>query len=271
VSAKGVGRFYDFVRAEFLKIWASRATPVFLLAIPAGTFLWAFELHHVERLARHEGGSAMAALGVLFFATWKSLLFHAAVVAFAAYWTTVDSQYGMIRVACSQPLSRLEYLAGKWTAIGLHVGAIGGVLVVSNLLWTAAYMGLGGVGHREVAAVGRLSVEALAFLLALALIAMAAASLRRTVGSGVIAALLAVIGLAFLTMLPTDHVPPRFVLMRHFFFPLQELGEPPSFRGGDSPFDRVHSVASFWLTVILTPLLCALPALWKFSRRDISE
>lgn len=256
--------------AEFRKIAAARMTLAFLLALPVGTYLFAFEFYHVERAAdRLPVPDVLHAVPMLFFASWKTLLFQAALVAFAAFWTTLDSQYGMIRVACAQPVSRSVYLVGKWLGVGGHVVILSTVYVLCHGLWGALYAGFGGMGVVQWAALARFAIEVLAFSLALAWIGMAAASFRRTVGSGIVIAVMAVVVLALMTMLPFDLVPPRLVFMRYFFFPLGELPNP--WPGHDSPFVRVRTMAEFGAIVPSTPLLLSVAALLHFRRRDITE
>jgi hypothetical protein len=257
--------------AEFRKIAAARATLAFLLALPVGTYLVAFELYHVERAGGRLGLPDLGhAVPLLFFASWKTLLFQAAVVSFAAFWTTLDSQYGMIRVACAQPVSRTTYLLGKWLGIGGHVVILSAVYVLCHGLWGALYSGLDRMGLAQWTALGRFAIEALVFSLALAWVGMAAASFRRTVGSGIVIAVMSVVVLALMTMLPFDVVPPRLVFMRYFFFPLGELPDPwPGEH--DSPFVRVRTVAEFWTVVPATPFVLSVAALAHFRRRDITE
>jgi ABC-type transport system involved in multi-copper enzyme maturation permease subunit len=267
----GLGSLPRQAGAEFRKIAAARMTLAFLLALPAGTYLFAFELFHVElAIERNVVPNVFHAVALLFFASWKAMLFQIALVAFAAFWATVDSQYGMIRVACSQPVSRSTYLLGKWLGIGGHAVILSAVYVLCLGLWGALYSGFRWMGPAEWAALARFAIEVLIFALAFAWVGMAAASFRRTVGGGIVTAAIAIVLLALMTMLPFSLVPPRLVFMRHFFFPLGELPNPwPSYR--DSPFVRVRTAAEFWTIVPLTPLLLSLAALFHFRRRDITE
>jgi len=189
---------------------------------------------------------------------------------FAAFWATVDSQYGMIRVACSQPVSRVEYFLGKWCGITAHVMIFTIMLVASVLAWTAIYSGMHGIRIHDLAVVARFAVELVTFVVALTSIAMATASWRRTVGEGIVVALIGFILLAIMTTLPFEVLAPRLILMRYFSFPLGELRNPFT-AGGDSPFLRVHSVAEFCRVVLFTPLLFVLPAIVYFRNRDIVE
>jgi ABC-type transport system involved in multi-copper enzyme maturation permease subunit len=257
--------------AEWRKLWDSRIPALVLALLPVGTWLFAAQLYHVEGMSRRLAGpGAFVALPVLFFAVWKTLLFQASMLAFAAFWTTVDSQYGMIRVAACQPITRVEYLAGKWLAIAAHVGLCTAAFVCWVVGWAVVYSGVHGMSLAQWAAIGRFAAEVMVFTVTLALVAAAAASLRRTVGAGLITAAMSVIGLAFMTMLPFDFVSPDWVLMRYFTFPLGELPNP--FPGEtDSPFVRVHSVGQFLRAAAATVLAFVLPALVYYQRRDITE
>jgi len=256
--------------AEFLKIWASRMPLVFLLAIPAFCYLIVFELYHVEHVEEHLAlRHALQAVPILFLGVWKMLLFQAAVLAFAAFWTTVDSQYGMIRVVGSQPLSRVEYLLGKWVGISAHLALVTIALILSLVGWAVIYSGVHGIGAQDIAMLLRFSLELLVVVLALGAVGLATASFRRTTASGMVTAMIAFISLAVMTMLPFDVLPPRFVFVRYFFFPMQEFPSP--FAARDDLFLRLYSLSDFYTVVLVTPLMLAFPAILYFRRRDITE
>jgi ABC-type transport system involved in multi-copper enzyme maturation permease subunit len=258
------------VHAEFLKIWASRIPLIFLLAIPALSYVVVFELYHVEQMGtRLSPGHALEALPILFVAVWKLLIFQVAVLAFSAFWATVDSQYGMIRVVGTQPLSRLEYLWGKWMGVGAHIAILTVGLILSLFGWTALYSGVRGIQAADVTALLGFSLELTVVTLALGGIGLASGTFRRTVGSGIVTAVLVFIGLSVMMTLPFDVFPPRFVLMRYLFFPVQEFPNP--FPVEDGLFLRVYSRADFYVTMLATPLVVALPAVLYFRRRDITE
>jgi ABC-type transport system involved in multi-copper enzyme maturation permease subunit len=265
-----VARFVAIARADFLKIWASRIPLVILVALPLGTYLFVLELYKVERFTDRVQGNAFDALPILSFTIWKTAMFQMAMLTFAAFWATVDSQYGMIRVACTQPISRLEYVLGKWCGIMAHVTIFTAMLIASELAWTGIYSGIRGIQAREVAAVARFAVEVATFVVAITSIGMAVASCRRTVGSGIVTAVMSFIFLAVMTMLSFRVIAPQFVLMRYFSFAFGELKNPfPTY--ADSPFIRVHSVAEFYGIALATPVLFMLPALLYFRKRDIVE
>jgi hypothetical protein len=266
-----VARCGAVARAEYRKVWMSSIPLVILLALPVGTYLFVFELYHVERVAdRLHFANALDALPLLFFTTWKTLLFQATALTFAAFWTTVDSQYGMIRVACCQPVTRVEYLIGKWFGITAHMLVFTVALVALELLWVGLYSGLRGVRGHDAIPVAWCAAELAVFMVSLTSIVMAIASVRRTVGGGIVAAAIGFILLALMTTLPFDVMPPRFVFMRYFFFPLGELRDAfPS--SGDSPMVQVHTVADFFRAVLVTPALFIVPAIAYFRTRDIIE
>jgi ABC-type transport system involved in multi-copper enzyme maturation permease subunit len=266
-----VARCAAVARAEFRKVWASHIPLVILLALPVGTYLFVFELYHLERVATHlHIQNALDTLPIIFLATWKTLLFQIAVLTFAAFWTTVDSQYGMIRVACCQPITRVEYLIGKWCGISLHVAFFVIGLVASELAWTAIYSGLNGVGGQDLASVGWFAVELVVFVVAFSSIAMAISSARQTVGAGIVMAMIGFVTLAFMTIVPFDVLPPRFVFMRYFFFPLGELRSPLHIVG-DSPYRQLYSAGEFYRATLLTPVPLLLAAIVYFRKRDIVE
>jgi hypothetical protein len=266
-----VRRCAAVARADFMKIWASRIPFVILVALPIGTYLFILELYHVERMGERLAiENAVQALPLVFKATWASLLFQAAMLTFAAFWATVDSQYGMIRVGCCQPVTRIEYLVGKWSGIGAHIVLFSTALVVSELAWTGFYSGFRGIRAADVASVASFTFDLSVLILAISVVAMAAASCRRTVGSGIVTAMMAFLLLAVMTMLPFDIVSPRFILLRYFFYPLQDL--PAQFsRGGDSPFIRPSFLTSFYSVALATPALFAVPAALYFRKRNIVE
>ena len=244
---------------------------VILVALPVGTYLFILELYHVERMTEHLAiGNAVQALPIVFKATWSTLLFQAAMLTFAAFWATVDSQYRIIRVGCCQPVTRIEYLSGKWAGIGAHIALFSTALVASELAWTGLYSGFKGTHTADVASVAWFAIDLSVLTLAVSVVAMAAASVRRTVGSGIVTALMAFLLLAFMTMLPFDLVSPRFVLLRYFFYPLQDLAL-SLVVGADSPFRRPEFLTSFYLVALVTPVLFAVPAVAYFRKRDIVE
>jgi hypothetical protein len=137
-------------------------------------------------------------------------------------------------------------------------------------MWTGIYSGFRGVGAADVVRVGRFAFDLAVLIVAISVVAMAAASFRRTVGSGIVTALMAFILLAVMTMLPFDVLSPRFILFRYFFYPLQELAAPLN-AGADSPFRRPEFLTSFYAVAVATPLLFAVPAIAYFRKRDIVE
>lgn len=142
-------------------------------------------------------------------------------------------------------------------------------LILSLVGWAVLYSGVRGIGAQEVVMLLRFSVELLALTLAIGGVGLATASFRRTIGSGLVTAMIAFIGLSVMMMLPFDVLPPRFVFVRYFFFPMQEFPSP--FPGRDSIFLRLYSLSDFYTVVLATPLILGIPAILYFRRRDITE
>jgi ABC-type transport system involved in multi-copper enzyme maturation permease subunit len=177
----------------------------------------------------------------------------------------------MIRVTGTQPVSRCEFALGRSLALSAYIVLFTFAFIATQLAWAAVYTGVDSI-RADLAAILRFSTELFAFVLALGWMAMAVSSLRRTVGGGIVNAYLLVIGLALMTMLPFDRVPPRLVFMRYFFFAHQELTDPfARFGYHDCPLVRVFTRSDFWLAVTVTPVMFVMPALLRFHRRDISE
>jgi ABC-type multidrug transport system permease subunit len=256
--------------AEFMKILASRMPLIFLLATPALCFIVVFELFHIEQMgSRLELNHALEAFPLLFVTVWKMLMFQVAILAFSAFWATVDSQYGMVRVVGVQPISRIEYVVGKWIGVIAHVAIQTGGLVLSLLGWAILYCGVSGIDRSDATRLLRFSITLIVLTVAISALGLATASWRRTVGSGIVTAVLAFIGLSIMMTLPFDVFPPRFVFVRYLFFPVQEYANP--FPGEDSLFVRLYSYSDFYFTILVTPLLMAIPAVLYFRRRDIAE
>jgi ABC-type transport system involved in multi-copper enzyme maturation permease subunit len=265
-------RFACLAHAEFLKIFDSRMPAIYCMAAFFAVYLWVFDLYHVEQINTVlKPKNFIQVLPVLFRVTWTSLLFHVGIIAFVTYWVAVDSQYGMIRVTCAQPVSRIEFLLARCTAISVHVVVITSVFLASVAFWPLAYSGAAGVTSSDALMVARCFLHALVFTMAVAWIAMAAALFRRSVGSALVGACITFIALGFLSVMPHDLLPPRFVFMRYFVFPLGDLVNPWGALRSDNPFRQMYPAQMFYLVMLVTPLLFFLPAAIDFHRRDISE
>ena len=80
------------------------------------------------------------------------------------------------------------------------------------------YSGVRGIGAADAVRVAWFAVDLAVFVLAISVVAMATASFRRTVGSGIVTAVMSFILLALMTMLPFDLVPPDWSL-RYLLLP----------------------------------------------------
>jgi ABC-2 family transporter protein len=260
---------WPYIRAEFLKIYAFRIPQISYLLIFFATFLFAFQLYHYEELGKRLAPkNAFDVMPVLVFATWKSLLFQVLVIGFSVFCVLIESQYGMVRVVCTQPLSREEYILGKCAAVFSHVFLLAMAYVFSLLTWTSVYSGLSGLDVHEVLGLTRFAVYTVAFSLSLSGIAIAAALLRRTIASGLIAAFALCTGLGFMTTFTGSPSFNRFIFLKYFFFLLQPFRPWASWANS---YFVPRPDADFALVMVLTPLLVAIPAIIYFKRRDISE
>ena len=267
--------FVLFVKAEFLRIYATRVPQICYLAITAACYLWVFQMYYVEKVSiRMTPSNFFYAFPVLFFGTWKSLAFPVTIICCAASWMVIESQHGMIRVCCTQPVARWEYLAGKMLAILGHVALMTLVYIGAQLGYVALYSGVRGFNAAQAAALGRFVLHQMVLVLALTWIAVSVASFRKTSGAAIVTACLAMIFLGFMTTLPHDVLPPEYVFMRLSVFPIGDLPNPfghwRDFKA-DNPFRQIYTPLNFYLVMFITPLLFFLPALLHFTRRDITE
>lgn len=145
------------------------------------------------------------------------------------------------------------------------------VYLLGVVFWSIVYTGVAGFSAAQARVLARFSIHVLVFTVALAWIAMAAATFRRTVGTALVTACIACIALAFLTRLPHNLVAPRFVFMRYFVYPLGDLLNPWGGFRSDNPFRQMFAARDFYLVMLITPLLFVIPAVFDFKRRDITE
>ncbi len=87
-------------------------------------------------------------------------------------------------------------------------------------------LGTRGIHAGDVVAVARFGAEIATFTVAFTSIGMAAATLRRTVGSGIVTAIMSFTLLAFMTMLSFRVIAPQWVLMRVLLLPIGRTAEP---------------------------------------------
>jgi len=204
------------------------------------------------------------------FDAWKTMILQMVIVCFAAYSAAVESQYGMIRLLCAQPMSRTEYVLGKGVAISIHVTALTLVFVGSAVAWTALYSGIGGVSWADL---NHLALSTLAFVIfaqALGWIAYSLALLRRTIGES----LITVFGVFTLLMFVAAYSPRRmhgYFLIRYVFFPWKYFPAMNSeFRSIASLYASLTLLDLFLVALITSGLALAVGCA-SFVRRDITE
>jgi len=257
--------FRRFVAAEFRKIFAFRMAQYSYAFIFATTYLYMTYVYYVEELPKHLSvTSAYAILPLLFFATWKSLLLHMFVVAFSVHCVTVESQYGMIRVVAAQPLTRSEYVFGKYLAISAHVALIAGVYLASLAFWSVAYGDSLGVTAEHFGALARFSLRIVLLMIGVAWISVSIALLCRTQMSALVIAGISFMTLGLLTTYRAQTLG-QYHFVRHFMAPLGEVPMPYRF---EFPW---YPLATFLWVTLATCAAFLLPALFHFHRRDITE
>lgn len=257
--------FLRFVAAEFRKIFAFRMALYSYAFIFATTFLYMTYVYYVEELPKHLSvTSAYAILPLLFFATWKSLLLHMFVVAFAVHCVTVESQYGMIRVVAAQPLKRSEYVFGKYVAVSAHVALIAGVYLASLAFWSVAYSNSLGVTADHLGNLARFSLRIVLLMLGVAWISISISFLCRTQMSALVIAGISFMTLGLLTTWRAQTLG-QYHFVRHFMAPLREVPMPYRL---DFPW---YPLPTFLWVTLVTCAVFLLPALLHFQRRDITE
>jgi ABC-type transport system involved in multi-copper enzyme maturation permease subunit len=256
-----------FIQAEVRKLWA---LPILRLAVavsPVAMYLFVAEVYHIEKLPLHASvRNLFDALPWVLFDAWKTLFLQMFIVCFAAYAASVESQYGMIRLLCAQPMSRSEYVLGKGMAISIYVTVLTLVFVGSALAWTAAYSGVRGVKWSDL---GHLAVCTLAFVIfaqAVGWIAYSLALLRRTIGESLMTAFGFFVLLTFAGAFSSDRMKPYF-LVRYIFFPWKYLSGLRSIVGTYSSLSLLNLV----LVASTTSALAFAIGYVSFVRRDITE
>ena len=257
------------VLAEFLKFYAFRIPQIAYASIPAFLLLFVFQLFYVERLSAHLGPvTVLEALPYLFFVSWKTIFFQLFIVAFSSYCVAVDSQYGMIRIGCTQPVSRFQYLLGKSIAIELHVILFAVVYVASLFLWVCICTGFRGLSAPTATAVVSLASRTAVFCVALSGCMVAVSVLRRSLLDALVTCCVVFACLALLTTLPMRFHLEAGLFLRYFFYPIAAVLP----KDWPLPFPMQHApLWQFVLVSFTTPAIFFIPAVLHFQFRDISE
>ncbi len=258
--------FWRFVVAEVRKIYDFRFPQIASVFMFLAIVLFVYQLFYLERVAEHYAvPNAYYAVPLLFYVTWgKTLLIFLFLVAFSVYCVTVESQYGMIRVLCAQPLARWQYVAGKYGAILCHVVWLTVTYVISLLIWGAVQSGVRGITADQVLSLFVMFSRVLIYALGISWISISVALLRRTMISALVTTSGAFFALGLLTMYRSLDFG-KYYFIRYYFMGLEYL--PMPFR---SDFPKYPFTTFCWVTLI-TCALFALPPLLYFQLRDITE
>lgn len=263
------GSLHQSILAEFLKIYSFRIPQIAYGCITAFMLLFVIQLFYFERLSAHLGPATVTeVIPYLFFASWKTILFHLFLLAFGAYCTAVDSQYGMIRIGCTQPVSRAQYVLGKTIAIELHVALFGIVYVSSLLFWVGVCTGGRGLSLWALAAVVSLTARTIVFCVGFVGWVIAVSILRKSLLDAVVSSFVVFAFFGLLTTLPTRFHVEALLFLRYFFYPIAGMiprDWPIPFPMQDAPLWQ------FLLVSICTPVICFIPAMLHFHYRDICE
>jgi ABC-type transport system involved in multi-copper enzyme maturation permease subunit len=252
--------------AEFSKFYAFRIPQIAYASIAAFLLLFVIELFYVEGVS---GTSTVAdVIPYLFFDSWKTSFFQLFIIAFSAYCIAVDSQYGMIRIGCTQPVSRTQYLLAKSIAIELHVALFTLVYVASLLMWVCICTRFRGLSATDVPALVSLTARTVVLCCGLSGCMIGVSTLRKTLLDAFVCCCVVFVGFAFLAMLRERYHLQPALFLRYYFYPI--AGILP--KGWSMPIPMKD--APFWQFLLVslgTPAVCFLPALVHFHFRDISE
>jgi ABC-type transport system involved in multi-copper enzyme maturation permease subunit len=255
--------------AEFCKIYAFRIPQIAYISIAAFLYLFVIQLFYAEHLTAHLGPAPMIeVIPYLFFASWKAILLQLFLIAFTAYCVVVDSQYGMIRIGCTQPVSRAQYILGKSIAIELHIALFALVYIASLFIWVGIYTGFRGLSLTGLPALASLTARTVVLCCGLSGCMIGVSILRKTLLDAFVSCCVLFVAFGLLTTLPPQfHLEPALFL-RYLFYPIAAILP----KGWPIPFPMKNApLWQFLLVSLATPAVCFLPALVHFHFRDISE
>jgi len=256
-----------------LKIWAFRIPHFAALILCIATYLFVLGVYHAggfnTYLENDQLRSAFYTFVVIFLGTPLNFYFPVFVVAFSIFCVSVESQYGMIRILASQPLSRTQYILAKGAAISFHVAQLSLVSLLAQFCCALVYSSQVGITSNRVGRLILFSLGTIFFSLALCWMAMAAALLARTLTGGIIIAFASWIGFFSITLALPESLK-HFMFVRYWIFPLVQMvsGEPLTWLK-DLP--RGLTLLGFLGVVTLSTAMICLPAFCYFRRRDITE
>lgn len=267
-TIRGTG-LSNLIAAEVAKIYAFRISLIAYASIPVFLLLFVVQLFYFEHLSSHLGSVTVAEIiPYLFFASWKPILFQLFIIVFSAYCVAVDSQYGMIRVSCTQPVRRVEYLFGKCIAIEFHVATLALAYVASLFLWGCVCSDFRD-WSKAIVPVLWVAIRTIIFSVGLSTCMVAISSLRKTLLTALVSSCVLFACFALLTTLPLRFHLEQALLLRYFFYPISGIlprdWPISAFPMQNAPF-RQFALVSFG-----TAIMCLIPAAITFHFRDISE
>lgn len=258
--------FWRFVVAEVRKIYDFRFPQIASVLMFLAIYLFVIQIYYVEGVAEHwPVPNAYYAVPLLFYATWgKTILIFLFLAAFSVYCVTVESQYGMIRVLCAQPLARWQYVVGKYAAISCHVVLLTATYVISLLIWSTVQAGLRGFTLDQGLSLFDFFSRVLIYSLGVSWISVSVALLRRTMISALVTTGFAFFGMGLLTMYRSLEFG-QYHFVRYYFVAMENLPFPfkPNF--------PMYPYNTFCLVTLVTCLIFFLPPLLYFQLRDITE
>ncbi len=267
---KGSSFFCDAIRAEFLKIWAMRFPRYSAAGLVAFVGLMTYELFAGEHLADHVHlTSALTLVPYLSMATWGDMfVIPLYIMGLATYCMTVDSQYGMIRVGCAQPLSRVSYIAAKSLAILLHSALFTSAYFLLLVAVSAVAGGSLRMPLAEVLPIVFVYLRLLVFCVSFAWLIAGAALFRRTLLESFVSAILVIVALIWINMMPMRFGFNPYLFFRYFLYPISPILR----KEWLSDYPNIgNPMWQYLVTMVATPAIVWSLALARFIRRDITE
>jgi len=259
------------IRAEIAKLWAFSIVRLAVAITPFAMYVFVAEVYHVDKLPLHASvHNLFDALPWILFNAWKTLFLQMFIVCFAAYAASVESQYGMIRLLCAQPMSRTEYILGKGVAIAFYVTALTLVFVASAVAWSAVYSGVRGASWGDLKQLGLCAFSLVIFTLALGWTAYSLALIRRTIGESLITAFGFFVLLMFAMVYLPRHVNSYF-LVYYAFFPWKYFLRPGFGLGPEASHYASSTLFDLSWVALITSALALAVGYASFVRRDITE
>jgi len=264
--------FIRIVRAEYLKIWAFRIPTYGTACLAFYMILVTYDLFGAEHLSAHlHIVSAFTAVPYIGFASWaKLIVIPLFLIALGTYCTLVDSQYGMVRIGCSQPVRRTTYVGAKTLAIIVHAASF--VLLYAVFLLAAS--AIAGEQWRmtraDLASFCSFTFRLLILNIGIVWLVVAAALFRRTLLAGLLTAMLVVIAAVWLNVLPVEYGLRPYLLFRYFLYPFAPIW--PS--GLASVIEIPNAGCTSWQFAVAAlgiPAAFWAVAVSYFSNRDITE